>query len=102
MYHGFDVEADRGLVSTLAALLKANPDIKITLLLVDRFSGGAVAAVSHVAGVNQARPSSPQVVTRLHRHVEFTCMPLGVIASIDGNGTSVENLRGACASAPLR
>jgi hypothetical protein len=49
MYHGFDnvaAAANEGLVSTLAALLKANPNIQITLLLVDRFSGGAVAAVS--------------------------------------------------------
>jgi len=51
MYHGFDsmaAEASRGLVSTLAALLHANPQINVTLLLVDRFSGSAVAAVSQV------------------------------------------------------
>ena len=44
IYHGF---CD-GLVRTLAILLRANPNINVTLLLVDRFSGGAVAAVSQV------------------------------------------------------
>ena len=51
MYHGFDsmaAEASQGLVSTLAALLHANPQINVTLLLVDRFSGSTVAAVSQV------------------------------------------------------
>lgn len=54
MYHGFEgavAEANKGLASTLAALLKANPNINVTLLLVDRFSGGAVAAVSQVRRV---------------------------------------------------
>lgn len=72
MYHGFDVAADRGLVSTLAALLKANPNTKVTLLLVDRFSGGTVAAVSQVAGVNQSRPTSPQVDPAIS-HFEAQC-----------------------------
>lgn len=44
IYHGFG----DGLVRTLAILLRANPNINVTLLLVDRFSGGAVAAVSQV------------------------------------------------------
>jgi hypothetical protein len=52
MYHGFDsmvaAQASQGLVSTLAALLHANPQINVTLLLVDRFSGSTVAAVSQV------------------------------------------------------
>ena len=42
------MESNAGLASTLAALLEANPRLQITLLLVDRFSGGAVAAVSQV------------------------------------------------------
>ena len=42
------MESKAGLASTLAALLEANPKLQITLLLVDRFSGGAVAAVSQV------------------------------------------------------
>ena len=58
IYHGFgDGGANGGLVRTMAALLKANPDIKVTLLLVDRFSGGTVAAVS------QVRFHSPRVLT---------------------------------------
>jgi len=51
MYHGFDGATDvanEGLASTLAALLAVNPNLNITLLLVDRFSGGTVAAVSQV------------------------------------------------------
>jgi predicted nicotinamide N-methyase len=51
MYHGFEgaaADANQGLASTLAALLNANPNINVTLLLVDRFSGGTVAAVSQV------------------------------------------------------
>lgn len=77
MYHGFDREADRGLVATLAALLRENPNIKVTLLLVDRFSGGTVAAVCGVAGVNQDRTTSPQIDPAIS-HFEAQCEQYGL------------------------
>lgn len=61
VYHGFGVESDPsgdGLVKTLSALLTAKPTIRIRLMVVDRFSGGAVAALSGAAGVNQNNPAA--------------------------------------------
>jgi len=82
-------EGRGGLARTLGALLRAKPSMQararvalgrslgawlgarlgacrlgshqVTLLLVDRFSGGAVAAVSNVAGVQQASGGSEEV-----------------------------------------
>ena len=72
IYHGFGVHraSDNtapqhvageqiGLAHTFAALLERKPLLPITLLAVDRFSGGAVAALSNVAGVNtEAAPTT--------------------------------------------
>lgn len=59
VYHGFGESTDgsgRGLERTIAALLRARPSLSVRLLVVDRFSGGAVAALSGAAGVNQTSP----------------------------------------------
>lgn len=46
-----ETESQNGLAATLAALLSVRPDISVTLLLVDRFSGGTVSAIAMQAGV---------------------------------------------------
>ena len=64
IYHGFGEEEEaeaeangRGLERTLSALLRAKPNLNVRLLAVDRFSGGAVAALSGAAGVNVTSPA---------------------------------------------
>ena len=61
VYHGFGSSSDasgHGLEKTLAALLTARPSLRIHLLVVNRFSGGAVAALSGAAGVNATSAST--------------------------------------------
>lgn len=57
VYHG-GADAAGGLANTLASLLALDPSIKVTLLLVNRFSGGAVAAMYNMTGVNAMTASS--------------------------------------------
>ena len=64
VYHGFGVDTDpsgRGLERTLKALLTAKPSLKVRLMVSDRFSGGAVAALSEAAGVNASTRVSTAV-----------------------------------------
>ena len=59
VYYGFGHESDgsgRGLEHTIAALLREKPDLRVSLLVIDRFSGGAVAVLSTNAGVNVHAP----------------------------------------------
>uniref|UniRef100_A0A0G4G1W3 Methyltransferase small domain-containing protein n=1 Tax=Chromera velia CCMP2878 TaxID=1169474 RepID=A0A0G4G1W3_9ALVE len=51
VYHGAEGVA---LAETIACVLSENPEVEFHLLLVDRFSGGAVAGLSGVAGAPQA------------------------------------------------
>ena len=80
VYHGFGVETDPsgdGLPKTLSALLHAKPSLDVTILLTDRFSGGAVAAFSGAAGVNTATAVPTTVDPELARF-EATCHGLGL------------------------
>ena len=82
VYHGFGAESDpsgEGLAKTLAALLHAKPSLKVELVVVDRFSGGAVAALSGAAGVNQHDPSAMSTtVDPAVAAFEASCARLGL------------------------
>ena len=99
VYHGFGSATDasgRGLEHTLAALFDQKPDLRVSMLVIDRFSGGAVAALSNVAGVNTSMPSTtadPAVtafLTTLHDvglHVSTKPLPEETIASVKHSQT---------------
>lgn len=77
VYHGFGADTDeRGLERTLAALLRAKPSLHVQLMIVDRFSGGAVAALSGAAGVNQT--SAPTTVDPAIGRFYAECERLGL------------------------
>lgn len=101
VYHGFGVNnaadnteleattADVGFPHTLAALLKAKPSINVSLLIVDRFSGGAVAAVAASAGVPHQSTVEDPAISRFIRtceelglDVEKTPVPSAVLAKV--------------------
>jgi predicted nicotinamide N-methyase len=63
VYHG---ASGQQLVERLAELLTINPRLEIALLLVDRFSGGAVAGMNQLVGV----PNVATVASRLDPAVE--------------------------------
>jgi hypothetical protein len=72
---------DRHLVKTISELLAANPRLsgKITLLLVDRFSGPSVAAVSQLVGVG-AENMTPLIDPAI-QHFENECVRFDLHAS---------------------
>ena len=100
VYHGFDRhdtgdagDAGEGAVPrlehTLAALLRAQPSVRITLLLEDRFSGGAVAALAGAAGVSHASTTrDPAILAfeegceRLGLRVQRRAVPEAVVESV--------------------
>lgn len=63
VYHGASGEQ---LVRRLVQMLEANPELEIALLLVDRFSGGSVGALSALAGV----PSASSVASSIDPAIE--------------------------------
>ena len=78
-----------GLPHTLAALLRERPSLRVSLLVVDRFSGGMVSAVAATAGVHQPSTTVDPAVTRFVRGceevglvVESTPLPPSVIATV--------------------
>ena len=76
VYHGFGTETDasgRGLAKTLAALLKVRPTLSIHLMVIDRFSGGAVAVLSDAAGVNQTSATRSTTVDLAVAQFEQDC-----------------------------
>lgn len=97
VYHGFGSETDasgRGLEHTLKALLEAKPDLRVTLFVSDRFSGGAVAALSDAAGVNQTSeaattdPAVAQFLRSCHGlglKVTRTPLPPDVISTVSAS-----------------
>jgi hypothetical protein len=82
VYHGFGEESDpsgEGLAKTLAALLHAKPSLRVQVMVVDRFSGGAVAALSGAAGVNQSDPAAMSTtVDPAVAAFEASCARLGL------------------------
>lgn len=82
VYHGFGAESDpsgEGLAKTLAALLHAKPSLKVELMVVDRFSGGAIAALSGAAGINQHDPTAMSTtVDPAVAAFEASCAKLGL------------------------
>ena len=56
-----------GLAATLSELLRVQPDLAVRLLLVDRFSGGAVAAVAAVAGVEHEATTTDVAIVQFER-----------------------------------
>lgn len=80
VYYGFGTDTDAsgdGLCKTLAALLDAKPSLSITLMVTDRFSGGAVAALSGAAGVNSTSPNT--TVDPAVLKFERSCSELGLV-----------------------
>ncbi|KAL1503928.1 hypothetical protein AB1Y20_012389 [Prymnesium parvum] len=62
--------AEAGLAATLAAILRRRPDASVTLLLVDRFSGGAVAALAMEAGVDHRSCAVDPAIVAFRRSCE--------------------------------
>eukprot|EP00293_Proteomonas_sulcata_P015298 CAMPEP_0184307840 /NCGR_PEP_ID=MMETSP1049-20130417/16470_1 /TAXON_ID=77928 /ORGANISM="Proteomonas sulcata, Strain CCMP704" /LENGTH=283 /DNA_ID=CAMNT_0026620415 /DNA_START=72 /DNA_END=924 /DNA_ORIENTATION=+ len=82
VYHGgaeSESSANVGLVRTLEALLQENPKIQVTLLLVDRFSGAAVSALSQVVGV-QPSAKPPDIDPEISKF-ERRCLSSGLKVS---------------------
>lgn len=67
-----------GLAATLAALLEASPNAAVTLLLVDRFSGGAVSAVAGQAGVAHSAATEDPALAAFRSH----CTSLGLTVRV--------------------
>mgnify|MGYP002632803541 CR=1 FL=1 len=67
---GEDLESGRGLAATLAMLLREQPGISVTLLLVDRFSGGAVAALALNAGVRHTSTTVDPALAAFEKHCQ--------------------------------
>jgi hypothetical protein len=64
-----------GFPHTLAALLRRKPSLRVSLLTIDRFSGGAVAAVAGAAGVHQPSTTVDPAISRFVRG----CEELGMV-----------------------
>ena len=82
-------ECGRGLAATLAALLRAQPEATATLLLVDRFSGGAISAVAMQAGVEHPSCTVDPALVAFQQHcrqhdldVSWAPLPDSVVRSI--------------------
>ncbi len=63
------------LEDTLAALLRAKPSLRCTLLVEDRFSGGAVSALAGAAGVQHQSTTVDPAIARF----EARCRELGLV-----------------------
>lgn len=59
-----------GFPHTLAALLRERPSLDISLLIIDRFSGGMVSAVAATAGVHQPPTTVDPAISRFVRGCE--------------------------------
>ena len=81
-----------GFPHTLACLLRERPSLQVSLLVVDRFSGGAVAAVAAMAGEHQPSTTIDPAITRFVRGceeqglvVERTPLPPAVLATVQAS-----------------
>lgn len=93
VYHGGaepdDGERAAGLVPLLGLLLKQQPELTATLVLVDRFSGGAVGALAAVAGVEHPATALDLAILNFERHcaqeglvLERSPMPEAVVRRV--------------------